>query len=170
MTGVFLRGEKTRIEGSQVHHRTIGVYIRSSAILEDNYIHSLINMESSLGESIRFSNRDITSVQHNTAILSLDSYALQNVESTAKTSIAYNYLVGRLLFEGGLFELTYNRFGRETSRFVIGSAGITTSIDNRYADNGDPIDGNFGDLHGDGTGTGDAWGTGYLPKYALPGN
>jgi len=46
--------------------------------------------------------------------------------------------------------------------------------DNRYADDGSvvPVNGLTadGDRDGDGTGAADAWGTGYDPSYALPGN
>lgn len=122
-------------------------------------------------------------LRHNSLVLTVDGNGIQlapNQGPLQNLTMEYNYVVGggftlRWGVDGGA--LRHNRFGRDAAFgpvTVYAGGKFDDTRDNRFADDGAVVPTgsmkNFGDRDGDGSGTANAWGTGYDPKFKLPGN
>ena len=162
-----------------IHHVNDGIKVREG-VYEDNYIHELIYIPKAHLDSVQATYGVGAVVRHNTLMLPLDANGVMTGSSQGPLrdmTIEYNYITGggfgmRWGSDGGV--LRHNRYGVFTFGPLHIYAPVDDLRDNRFVDGGGVVgrhnDPNLGDRDGDGSGSGDAWGTGYDPAYALPGN
>ncbi|MFK7985209.1 MAG: hypothetical protein AB8I08_04185 [Sandaracinaceae bacterium] len=181
--GTGVRGAQQRYEMRRcdVHHVNDG-FKMGYGIAEDNYVHELIYVPPAHLDSMQAVEGDAAIVRHNSLVISVDANGIQLAANTAPLTdlvFEYNFLSGggyilRWGVDGG--RVCHNRFGASTfGPMTVYTGGRFDAVcDNRLASDGSTIGTRtapgLGDRDGDGTGSANAWGTGYDVAYALPGN